>query len=191
MLRIESFSVRNLISPALFSSKRYLLQALQSLLIAYTNLSSRHSLLEKESYAKQGANEAFEKALIFTIDAYSHSGLVRDDEIIQKLQETLRYFKRKVQVPQKREESATGLEAYVLLNCDLGLEDAISKELMALPEVVEVKGLFGVYDIIVRINADSEEDIKTAIGKIRSMTKIKSSLTMMVIESQESGIVEP
>ncbi len=137
---------------------------------------------------KEGAVEALEKALIFTIDAYSHSGLVRDDEIIKKLQETLLHFKRKtLSAP----NVTAGIEAYVMLNCDLGLEDTIIRELLVMPEVSEVKGVFGVYDIIVKISADSEQNIKRVIEKIRAMPLIKSSLTMMVIEGQGSKIIGP
>jgi DNA-binding Lrp family transcriptional regulator len=75
-------------------------------------------------------------------------------------------------------------EAYVLINCDLGTEDSIIKELRTVSGVSEVKGVFGVYDVIARVNADSEGDIKKVIAKIRSMDSIKSSLTMMVIEGQ-------
>jgi DNA-binding Lrp family transcriptional regulator len=142
------------------------------------------ALLDREAYAEEGAIQALEKALIFTIDAYSHSGLVSDEEIIQKLQETLRHFKRKGISSQK---AAEGIEAYVLLNCDLGLEDALIKELISIPEVSEVKGVFGVYDIVVKVNTDSEEEIKRTIARVRSMNKIKSSLTMMVIENQNGN----
>lgn len=140
-------------------------------------------MFDRGAYAEEGAIQALEKALMFTIDAYSHSGLVKDEEIIQKLQETLRHFKRKSISAQN---SSEGIEAYVLLNCDLGLEDALIKELIAIPEVSEVKGVFGVYDIIVKIYTDSEEEIKQAIARVRAIDKIKSSLTMMVIESQNA-----
>lgn len=138
-------------------------------------------MLDRESYADEGAIQALEKALMFTIDAYSHSGLVKDEEIIQKLQETLRHFKRR---SISNMNSSDGIESYVLLNCELGLEDALMKELISIPEVSEVKGVFGVYDIIVKICADSEEETKKAIAKVRAISSIKSSLTMMVIESQ-------
>jgi len=138
---------------------------------------------------KEGAVDALEEALIFTIEAYSHSGLVSDNEIIQKLQDTLRHFKRKtISVPGSVSD---GIEAYVLVNCDLGLEESIIKELLLVPEVTEVKGVFGVYDFIVKINTDSEEDIKRVIAKIRTMSVIKSSLTMMVIEGQTGGTIGP
>jgi DNA-binding Lrp family transcriptional regulator len=75
-------------------------------------------------------------------------------------------------------------EAYVLINCDLGTEDGVIKELKSINGVSEVKGVFGVYDVIAKVNASSEGDIKKIIAKIRSMSSIKSSLTMMVIEGQ-------
>lgn len=150
-----------------------------------------HYLLDRDAYMKEGAIEALEKALIFTIDAYSQSGLVRDEEIIYKLQQTLQHFKRKLQTASKVQATTDGIEAYVLVNCDLGLEEAILQKLMVIPEVSEVKGVFGVYDMIVKINADSEEDIRRVITMIRSMTMIKSSLTMMVIEGQRHPSIGP
>ncbi|MER3408002.1 MAG: AsnC family transcriptional regulator [Nitrososphaera sp.] len=75
-------------------------------------------------------------------------------------------------------------EAYILINCELGAEDNVIKELKAISGVAEVKGVFGVYDIIARVNAPSDEDLKKAVAKIRSHHGIKSSLTMMVIEGQ-------
>ena len=75
-------------------------------------------------------------------------------------------------------------EAYVLINCDLGTEDGVIKELKSISGVSEVKGVFGVYDVIAKVNAPSEGDIKKVIARVRSMDSIKSSLTMMVIEGQ-------
>jgi hypothetical protein len=34
--------------------------------------------------------------------------------------------------------------AYVLINCDLGSEDGIIRELKKMPETVEVSGVYGV-----------------------------------------------
>lgn len=51
-------------------------------------------------------------------------------------------------------------EAYVLINCDLGTEDGVIKELKSVSGVSEVKGVFGVYDVIAKVNAPSESDIK-------------------------------
>lgn len=145
-------------------------------------------MLESDPYTGEAASLALEKALIFTLDAYSHSGLVGDEEIIQKLQEALRHYKRK---SVSDRQSHQGIEAFVLLNCELGLEEEVTKALMSIPEVYEVKGVFGVYDFVVKLYTDSEEEIKNAIAKVRSIDKIKSSLTMMVIENPRRGDIGP
>ena len=75
-------------------------------------------------------------------------------------------------------------EAYILINCELGSEENVIKELKGIQGVAEVKGVFGVYDIIARVKASGDEDLKKAVSKIRSHHGIKSSLTMMVIEGQ-------
>ncbi|NOJ29239.1 MAG: AsnC family transcriptional regulator [Nitrososphaeraceae archaeon] len=75
--------------------------------------------------------------------------------------------------------------AYVLINCDLGSEEEIIKELQKLPEVVEVSGVFGVYDIIVRISSDSMDKLRELVTwHVRRIDKVRSTLTMMVIEGQ-------
>ncbi|MGI0005739.1 MAG: Lrp/AsnC ligand binding domain-containing protein, partial [Nitrososphaera sp.] len=59
-------------------------------------------------------------------------------------------------------------EAYILINCELGSEDNVIKELKAITGVAEVKGVFGVYDIIARVSASNDEDLKKAVAKIRA-----------------------
>ena len=75
--------------------------------------------------------------------------------------------------------------AYVLLNCDLGSETEIIKKIKHVPEVVEVSGVFGVYDIIVRISSDDMDKLREIITwNIRKIDKVRSTLTMIVIEGQ-------
>ncbi|MDE1863183.1 MAG: Lrp/AsnC ligand binding domain-containing protein [Thaumarchaeota archaeon] len=80
---------------------------------------------------------------------------------------------------------------YILINSDLGsdldiirqIKDMLGKE----PGVkYEIQGVYGVYDIIVKITADSMENLRSMItNKIRKIDKVYSTLTMMVIEEQE------
>ncbi|MGD1835814.1 MAG: Lrp/AsnC family transcriptional regulator [Nitrososphaeraceae archaeon] len=73
--------------------------------------------------------------------------------------------------------------AYVLINCDLGSEENIVAELKKLPEADEVYGVFGVYDIIVKIRADTTDKLREVITwNVRRIDKVRSTLTMMVIE---------
>jgi DNA-binding Lrp family transcriptional regulator len=77
--------------------------------------------------------------------------------------------------------------AYVLLNCELGHENEIINELKKLPGVVEVEGSYGVYDMIVKISADTMDKLKETITwHVRKIEKIKSTLTVIVIEGQGS-----
>ncbi|MFQ6025456.1 MAG: Lrp/AsnC ligand binding domain-containing protein [Nitrosopumilaceae archaeon] len=80
--------------------------------------------------------------------------------------------------------------AYVLLNSDLGSDEEIIskiKELLSNDSSVqyEVQGVYGVYDIIVKITSKSIDDIRSIItDQIRKINKVHSTLTMMVIEEQ-------
>ena len=75
--------------------------------------------------------------------------------------------------------------AYVLINCDLGSEDDIIRDLKKLPEAVEVSGVYGVYDIIDKIRSDTMDKLRETITwHVRKIDKVRSTLTMIVIEGQ-------
>ena len=75
--------------------------------------------------------------------------------------------------------------AYVLVNCDLGSEEEIIKELKKLPGTVEVDGVYGVYDIIAKVRSDSMDKLRETITwHVRKIDKVRSTLTMIVIEGQ-------
>lgn len=81
--------------------------------------------------------------------------------------------------------------AYVLLNSDLGSDETIIKkvkEILGSEESVkyEVQGVYGVYDIILKVTSDNSDKLRSVItNKIRKIDKVQSTLTMMVIEEQE------
>ena len=75
--------------------------------------------------------------------------------------------------------------AYVLVNCDLGSEDAIIEDLKHIESVKEVSGTFGAYDIIAKIeNPDREKLRDTIIYNIRKLQHVRSTLTLMGIQGQ-------
>lgn len=74
--------------------------------------------------------------------------------------------------------------AFVLLNCDIGAENAIISEINDISGVSEATGLSGVYDIIAKLNAESDNGISKIVTKIRSIANIRSSLTMFVAEGR-------
>jgi uncharacterized protein with GYD domain len=76
-------------------------------------------------------------------------------------------------------------KAYVLINCDLGSEDDMIRDIKKLEYVKDVTGTFGAYDIVARIEADTQEQLREAITwKIRKKKKIRSTLTLMEVEGQ-------
>ena len=82
--------------------------------------------------------------------------------------------------------------AYVLLNSDLGSDQAIIskiKEILDNEENIkyEVQGVYGVYDIVLKVSSDNSEKLRGVItNKIRKISKVQSTLTMMVIQEQEN-----
>ncbi|MEM4311094.1 MAG: Lrp/AsnC ligand binding domain-containing protein [Nitrososphaerales archaeon] len=74
--------------------------------------------------------------------------------------------------------------AFVLINADLGAEEELIKELKNIENIKEVYAVYGVYDIIAKIEADSMEKVKeTVTWRIRRLDKVRSTLTMIVIEA--------
>lgn len=81
--------------------------------------------------------------------------------------------------------------AYVLLNSDLGSDESIIdevKKILAEEDVTyEVQGVYGVYDIVLKLTSNDAEKLRGIItNKVRRISKIQSTLTMMVIEEQEN-----
>jgi len=74
--------------------------------------------------------------------------------------------------------------ASVLINAEIGSEDVVVKGLKGVSQVKEAYMVYGVYDIVAKVAADSMDKLKEIITwKIRRLNKVKSTLTMIVIES--------
>jgi len=81
--------------------------------------------------------------------------------------------------------------AYVLLNSDLGSDesiiDEVKKILVEEDVTYEIQGVYGVYDIVLKLSSNDAEKLRGIItNKVRKISKIQSTLTMMVIEEQEN-----
>jgi len=75
--------------------------------------------------------------------------------------------------------------AFVLVNCDLGSEEAIIDDLKHIESVKEVHGTFGAYDIIAKIeNPEREKLRETITWNIRKLEHVRSTLTLMGIQGQ-------
>ncbi len=81
--------------------------------------------------------------------------------------------------------------AYVLLNTEIGAENRVLKELKKIEGVEEAHNLWGVYDIIANIQADSMEKLKFIVTKrITEIGKINSKLTMIISDKPTNPLQE-
>jgi len=70
-----------------------------------------------------------------------------------------------------------------LINSEIGAEEELLKELKEIENVKEAYSVYGVYDIIVKVEADTMERLKEIVTwKIRRLDKVRSTLTMIVME---------
>ena len=77
--------------------------------------------------------------------------------------------------------------AFVLISCDLGTEDNVISGLKTIEGIKEIFVTFGVYDILVKSEAENFETLRDTIitWKIRKIPGIRSTLTLMTIVGQE------
>ena len=75
--------------------------------------------------------------------------------------------------------------AYVLVKSQVSHEMDVMRELLKLDLVKEAKGTFGVYDIFVKIEANSTKEIEDVVTKqIRKIKFVLSTITLSVIPEQ-------
>lgn len=67
--------------------------------------------------------------------------------------------------------------AYVLVSTELGRENEVRDNLRAFYAVRKAYGVYGVYDIILEVEAEDEETLKkTVFNQIRRMDGVRSTL---------------
>ena len=76
--------------------------------------------------------------------------------------------------------------AFVLINAEIGSESDVLDELKKIEGVEEAYSVYGVYDIIAKVKADSMEKLKDIVAwRIRKLNKVRSTLTMIVVEKMQ------
>lgn len=71
----------------------------------------------------------------------------------------------------------------MLINAEIGSEDEVLKELRKLGNVKESYVVYGVYDVVAKVEAESMDKLKEIVTwKIRRLDKVRSTLTMIVVE---------
>jgi len=72
--------------------------------------------------------------------------------------------------------------AYVLLTCEPGYEKVITDELRKTSTVREVNIVYGLCDIIAKIESEKFQNV---LSNIRKIDKVRSTLTLVVAEDQD------
>ncbi|MEM1948739.1 MAG: Lrp/AsnC ligand binding domain-containing protein [Candidatus Caldarchaeum sp.] len=74
--------------------------------------------------------------------------------------------------------------AFVLINTEIGAEEEVVNELKKISYIKEAYVVYGVYDIVAKVEADSMEKLKEVVSwSIRRLEKVRSTLTMLVVSS--------
>ena len=72
--------------------------------------------------------------------------------------------------------------AYVMVSTEIGSEKQVVKELETLPQIRETYMVYGIYDVITKVEfADRNELREIIIRKIRGIHGIKSTITLLEI----------
>jgi DNA-binding Lrp family transcriptional regulator len=75
--------------------------------------------------------------------------------------------------------------AFVLLSTEMGFESDVLKTLKKVEGVDETSVVYGVYDVVARVKTETMDKLKEIITcRIRRLDKVKSTLTMIVVEAR-------
>ena len=72
------------------------------------------------------------------------------------------------------------MKAFVLLNTELGMESKIIEALKGVEQITNIHSLYGIYDIIIEMEADTMDKIKEVVfNKVRRLDNVKSTITLL------------
>ena len=72
--------------------------------------------------------------------------------------------------------------AFVLLTVDLGTEESVLRSLRTIEGVKWAHQVFGVYDIIAKIEDETTDGVKEVLQqKVRRLRNVRNTITLMVV----------
>jgi anthranilate phosphoribosyltransferase len=78
--------------------------------------------------------------------------------------------------------------AYVLINCDLDMKSEVMKELSQLPGILELVELDAAYDILLKLEQETVEELKETIKQqLRKVPHIRNTIILVAIEGKGSS----
>ena len=70
-------------------------------------------------------------------------------------------------------------KAYILLTVEMGSGKEVLNALDEIPDVKEAHKLYGVYDFIIHIEAETPQELKDLIDRIRHIREIRSAMPLI------------
>ncbi|HEY5735835.1 MAG TPA: Lrp/AsnC ligand binding domain-containing protein [Nitrosopumilus sp.] len=80
------------------------------------------------------------------------------------------------------------MQAYVLINCNTGTETSVISELKEIPEIIEINGIWGKYDIFIKVKTPDPNGIEIITKRLRNHPDITDTFTMHVLYGQGGSI---
>jgi DNA-binding Lrp family transcriptional regulator len=78
--------------------------------------------------------------------------------------------------------------AFLFINAELLFVEDVINKLKEIPEIVDVYKVQGIYDIIARVNSDTEEKLKELVSeRIRRIDRITGTVTVIIAREIESS----
>ncbi len=73
-------------------------------------------------------------------------------------------------------------KAYMLISCEIGEEQSLYSQLKKIPEVKNCLITYGSYDVVAEFVTDNSSQMnEVIISKIRKLQKIRSTITLRVV----------
>jgi DNA-binding Lrp family transcriptional regulator len=73
-------------------------------------------------------------------------------------------------------------KAFVLVNTNLSKEAEVVSELRKVEGIVGVHNVYGVYDLVVEVEAESDQKLKEVVfSRIRTLRNVRSTLTLTTV----------
>jgi DNA-binding Lrp family transcriptional regulator len=77
--------------------------------------------------------------------------------------------------------------AYVIITTLPGMEHSVLEQVAEIPHVVSVEGVYGDFDIIVRIEIPGSESLEPVVRQIRKVHGIRFTKTVRSIEGERKS----
>jgi len=76
--------------------------------------------------------------------------------------------------------------AFVMINTEIGSEKEVLDEIRKIDAVKESYMVYGVYDIVATVSADTMDNLKEIVTwNMRRLDKVRATLTMIIIEGKK------